>query len=219
MTVSEIDLELLEQSLDGALDTQSEAALTARLKTDAHLSAALSELKSQRIVRDAVWQSIEPEQRSVDALVWRVRGAVLDQKRIATAVVASQSHRNPWSSWRIASFGSAAAACLVVGFFAGRAGQVGSIPSQSGPIVSSVNSGTSGTVAVNQTPSPVGQFTRAGSTPQVLVPVSNEYGFVSWQPFDSAEQAKSFEEDLHKSQGGTSGPASGPAKLASQEHF
>jgi anti-sigma factor RsiW len=214
MMVSDLDLELLEEHLDGALDAAASTALARRLATDAPLAAALEKLKSHRAVRSAVWQSMEPNAVAADRLLWRVKGAIAAQQKGADVFTAPAA-LSSWSSWRITQFASAAAACMVLGFLVGRVGQSGSLTHPKAN--TDINAGN---VAINSNPPANAGFTQTGKTPQVLVPISNEYGQVTWQPFDNAEQAKSFEEDLHKAQGGSMNPAMNVApKLASQEHF
>ena len=115
MPISETDLDLLEEYLDGALDATAIANLQGRLAIDKDLSAELVLSRSQRAVRLAAFKSMEPDAATAEQLVWRIRGAMHDQQQQKQI----QSARG-WSQWRIARIGSAAAACLVFGFFAGR---------------------------------------------------------------------------------------------------
>src|ERR1700744_4095852 len=119
MALSETDLDLLEEYLDGALDASATAKLQGLLAIDQDLSAALKLARSQRTVRAAALKAMEPDELTTERLIWRVRGAMRDQKQ-------SQPIRL-WSQWRMASIGSAAAACLVLGFFVGRLGHGGEV--------------------------------------------------------------------------------------------
>jgi hypothetical protein len=129
-------------------------------------------------------------------LTWRVQGAMAATK---------QQPRRVWSQWQIGRIGSAAAACLVIGFFIGSAGRHGQMIAPT-PDVNLPS------VAVNTS-----NTTPASSAAGLLVPVTDESGqVVAWQPFDSASQAKAFTEDLHRARV----PASGNApdvRLASQD--
>ena len=214
----ETDLEQLELYLDGALEPVGLSALEARLKSDESLTQTLTELKAQRAVRAAVWQSLEPDAAAADRLTWRIRGAMLQQKQQEKEV----EPRRGWSQWRISSIGSAAAACLVLGFMFGRLGHpnnsVGPTAGQS-PLER---------IAVNNTPTIAPDPVRAVSdtTPREVVvqgdavPIYNEYGkLVTLQHFGSHDEAVQFAKDLHGTHVETSAPAiSGPSRLATEEH-
>jgi len=166
MTILENDLELLEEYLDGGLEKSAQLKLSDRLATDKQLSDALAVLRSQRALRQAAFASMEPTDLSTQQLMWRVRGAMLDQKRSNAVPMPSR-----WSQWRIASISSAAAACIILGFFFGRLGHAGNTP------ISPSNTAEA----------------------KISVPITNEYGqVVAWQTFDDANQAKSFTEDYHR---------------------
>ena len=195
MAIVESDLELLEESLDGGLDAGASAALNVRLASDKDLAAQLVMLKSQRAIRQAALTSMEPDAASAERLIWRVRGAMHDQKSKPAQPV------RVWNSWNFASFGSAAAACLMVGFLFGRVGHSGIATTQEhNPGIASNGGGSSLVDVKNDASSSPSQFVSMGHLPQISVPVTNEYGqVVAWQNFDNPEQAKSFTEDLHRS--------------------
>src|SRR2546430_7915531 len=115
MAIADVDLELLETYLDGGLDAFGARELTRRLAAEPALAAALEELQSQRVLRQAVWHSLEPDQATADRLTWQIRGRV-------AAELAPQPRSAPttrsrrWGPWQIARIGSAAAACIVLGF-------------------------------------------------------------------------------------------------------
>jgi hypothetical protein len=191
----ENDLELLEEYLDGALEKSQEAKLRDRLAADKQLSSTLAALQSQRALRQAAFATMEPTEVSAQQLVWRVRGAMLNQQRAAVV----QPNRQ-WNQWRIASIGSTAAACMVLGFFFGRLGHTGNTvmpPSNTTPM----------TMIADR------------ATPKISVPITNEYGqVVAWQTFDNADQAKSFTEDFHRTHGQTQQPAGvGQTRLVDQQ--
>jgi len=108
--VSEQLLEQLEEYLDGALAPDEVERLNARLANDPALADALDELRAEREVRAVVWHAIESRELEARALADRI---------ITTA------HRNDRrdTAWtrvgRYAQFGSAAAACLMLGLFFG----------------------------------------------------------------------------------------------------
>ena len=179
------DLDRLEAHLDGALDPAETAALLFRLSTDADLTASLDGLRAERADRAAVWASLEPDDRTVEQLCWRVRGAV------AAELSPPAVPRPQWWSFtpdpfRVARFSSAAAACLMLGFFGGRLGR-GPAPTPS--VASSLDP-----VALTQ-PTP-GSAVADGP---VVVPITDEYGrVVASQPFPNAAQARGFLDDLHR---------------------
>jgi hypothetical protein len=213
----ETDLEQLELYLDGALEAAELSALEIRLKSDETLSKTLTELKAQRAVRAAVWQSIEPDAAAADRLMWRVRGAMLQQKQQQKVI----EPRRSWSQWRLASVGSAAAACLVLGFMFGRIGQ-----SHNAGNPNRVQTPSDRIAVNNPAPAPdqVRTVADTGLHEVVVqgdaVPIYNEYGkLVTLQHFASHDEALQFAKDLHGTHVETSAPAvSGPSRLATEEH-
>ena len=128
---------------------------------------------------------------------WRIRGALADR---------SSGGVTRFGSWVTARVGSVAAACIMLGFFAGRMGHSHAAPP---------TQNTTPAVAVNNqpdaTPAPA-------SMASLYVPVTNEYGqVVAWQPFQNADQAKSFVESLHGN--AVVAPTDDKVKLASQENY
>jgi anti-sigma factor RsiW len=212
MNVQETDLQLLEEHLDGELSPADTAQLRQRLIDDPALSAVLKQLQSQRSLRQAAYRSMEPSEITAQQLQWRVRGAMLGQRQQTAQITAenatgqtsqktSQSisaRSSRWGQWQIARFGSAAAACLVLGFFAGRVGRgnggaaTPSVPAPASPV------GIVATGNQNLTPEDnSSRFVPVSTAPRISVPITNEYGqVVAWQTFDNPEQAKSFTEDL-----------------------
>jgi hypothetical protein len=109
---SEQDLELLDEYLDGALAPQDAKHLRGRIEEDSALAAALDELRAQREVRAAVWIALEPTES--------------EARRFANKVLTEVRRRSLWSRvGHYSGFGSAAAACLLIGFFMGWAGRDG----------------------------------------------------------------------------------------------
>jgi len=195
MTISDTELDLLETYLDGALGSDAIGALRARLVVEPELAMALDELRAERSMREAVWRAMEPDQISADRLTWRVRGAMAAQVR---------QPRRGWSQWQLGRIGSAAAACLVIGFFIGSAGRHGQTIAPTPDVNLSP-------VAVNSSNTP------ASNAGGLLVPVTDESGqVVAWQPFDSTSQAKAFTEDLGRARVPAAGN-SPDVRLASQD--
>ncbi len=216
MAMLEQDLEQLEQFLDGTLEPVAVLQLQARLNSDSELASALTELKSQRAVRSAVWQLIDPDSASAERLVWRIKGAMLNQER-AVAV----KSKFTWNSWRITSVSSAAAACVILGFMFGRVGH----NNPTTFIPSALTSGeTNGSALVQyshpvQSPIPA-QVVSNNLKAKISVPITDEYGqVVAWQTFDSPEEAKNFTEDLHKSRAQQSTPVPAAPRLVDQQQF
>jgi anti-sigma factor RsiW len=179
-TITETDLELLETYLDGEVTGADAGALQHRLQAEPELSMALDDLRAQRALRQSVWQTLEPDQKTADQLTWRIRGAMQTQQQAPA--------RRTWNTWQFARFGSAAAACIVLGFFVGWVGR-------------GHHANVSTVVAPQSNPDQ--------SVAQVqMVPVTNEYGqVVAWQPFKDPNDAKAFVEDLHRAN--TAAPATG----------
>ena len=197
------DLDLLESYLDDAVDPAAAAALRVRLAANAVLAAALDGLRAERADRSAAFASLEPDDRAVDQLCWRVRGAVATEMAPPAA-----SHRAAWASflpdpWRVTRFTSAAAACVLLGFFGGRLGR--------GPTPSAVAVGG----GTSQVAPPVAENA-------VDVPITDEYGrVVASQRFSSPDEAKRFLEDLHPTRdaAATTGGVDGPVRTASELRY
>src|SRR5580692_8620207 len=199
MAVSENELELLETYLDEALPAGEAEALRQRLVVESELAGAAAELRSQRALRAAVWSSLEPTDTASEQMAWRIRGAMTDQ-------------HSGLSSWWTARVGSVAAACIVLGFFAGWMGRGGS----AGP-AGTVSQNTAPAVAVNQN----NNVAMPALAVPFRVPVTNEYGqVVDWQQFPDAEQAKTFMENLRTAPGAAVvAPQNDQVKLVSEEKF
>jgi hypothetical protein len=113
-TVPEQLLEQLEEYLDGALPPDEVERLNARLASDSELAELLDELRDEREARAAVWRAMEPEQPQANAFA----------DRVITAAHRRAPRELGWSrAGRFAQFGSAAAACLLLGFFFGWLGR------------------------------------------------------------------------------------------------
>ena len=221
MALSDADLELLETYLDGESSPAETAALRVRLGADAALVDALSAAESARAVRSAVWHGMEPDAAAGDRLLWRVRGALAERS------VPTVKRRFGWDTWRSAGFGSAAAACLLVGFMTGRVGRsaaptVGqrTVAPTETPTVAELNRPTI-LPTIGTPPStfvPVGPVASAGQP--ILVPVTNELGqVVSWESFATPEQAKAYTEESHRSTSPSMSPVPSPVRTVSAVQF
>jgi anti-sigma factor RsiW len=103
MTVSELDLEILETYLDGELPMSEAEGLWRRLAAEPELSAALDELRASRAIRMSTWESAEPTDLETVVLVNRVKSAV-------------RRRRGLEGVRRVLVFATAAAACIAIGF-------------------------------------------------------------------------------------------------------
>lgn len=176
--VSEQDLELLEEYLDGALSPDAAERVHERLEREPEFAAALAELASERAARAAVWRSLEPGDEQVRQFAARVRTAARRQ--------------DAWGRvGRFARFGSAAAACLLVGYFFGWVNHdlaPGGMP------------GTGGRTGVNQVSTDRGHG-QAAPAVRYRVPVGyDEAGRPIMQEFDNLEDARRFAEEVRRLQ-------------------
>lgn len=140
--VVEQDLDLLEEYLDGALTPDEVERLQFRLAAEPGLAAALAEAREQRETRAAVWNALEPSDAEVQRLVSRVAAA---GRRRAT-----------WNRvQRYTRFATTAAACLLIGFFAGWLGRDRG-PGSANFAVAPVNEFVNGPVVATDYPPTVG---------------------------------------------------------------
>lgn len=103
----EHDLEQLDALLDGELSAADAAALRSRIAADPALTEMLERLRGERDVRALVWQSVEPRDAQVAALVNGVRAGI---RRDAV-----------WDKrLRALRYVSGLAACIALGFMLGR---------------------------------------------------------------------------------------------------
>jgi hypothetical protein len=112
--VSEQLLEQLEEYLDGVLAPDEVERLNVRLATDPELAGLLDELRAERETRALIWHANEPGLTEANAFADRV---------ITTARRNTRRGFNWGRLGRSAQFGSAAAACLLLGFFFGWLGR------------------------------------------------------------------------------------------------
>lgn len=181
--VSEQDLELLDEHLDGALSPEEVDRVRTRLAREPGLAAALADLEAERAARSAGWASLEPDDKQASAFARRVSVAARRQET--------------WSHvGRYARFGSAAAACMLLGYFVGWAGQDG--PGSTGP-----GRGPGDGAGINQ----VGRGgdgadrNSARSAGRYRVPVGfDETGRPITQDFDTLDEAQRFAEEVRKLQ-------------------
>jgi hypothetical protein len=108
--VSEQDLELLEDYLDGALTPEESERLRARLAEQSVLAATLDELRDQRAARAVLWASLEPREDEAGRFAERV-------------IIAARRQDRQSRVWRVGRFGTAAAACVLLGVFMGWLGR------------------------------------------------------------------------------------------------
>ncbi len=201
---TETDLDRLEAYLDDALDPPEAAAVRARLAADADLSAVLAGLRAERADRAAVWASLEPDDRAIEQLCWRVKGAVAAELRPATPAGRSWAARI--DPWRLSRITSAAAACVVLGFFGGRLGR-GPTPPPA--------------VAASNPPAAMATATVGGPVDAAVdVPITDEYGrLVASQKFRTADEARQFLSDLRAGRDGDASAVAGPARSASELRY
>jgi anti-sigma factor RsiW len=162
MPISDTDLEMLETYLDGQLPLPLAEDLWRRLSQEPELSAEMDELRAQRAVRQAIWQSMEPDDVAADAMVRRVSSSI-------------RSRRFMQQAQRWLTVAVAAAACVVVGF------QLGWIEHGNGII------GASPAHGVQQ----VAQTPQAAHAYQVAIKDQNG-NLIGTQRFDTQQDAVNF---------------------------
>jgi hypothetical protein len=107
-------LEQLEEYLDGALAPEEVERFNARLGTDQELAELLDELRADRETRGLLWRANEPGLAQANAFA----------DRVITAARRNTRREFNWGRLgRSAQFGSAAAACLLLGFVFGWLGR------------------------------------------------------------------------------------------------
>src|SRR5438309_1095352 len=106
MSLADQDIELLEDSLDGALAPGEATKLGERVGSEMELSTALEGLRAERALRGAVWASLEPSEDDVERLIGRVK--------LKTAATKS---RFAW--WRSLGIAGGIAACVAISFVSG----------------------------------------------------------------------------------------------------
>jgi anti-sigma factor RsiW len=104
--VSDEDLELLENYLDGALPPGEAERVSRRLALDPVWARALEQLRAERAVRHEAWRSMEPDAETADAA--------------GRAAVDNALHADRWArASRLARRASAVAAGLLIAFAGG----------------------------------------------------------------------------------------------------
>ena len=174
--VPEQDVESLEEYLDGALPPADAERVRERLGREPEFAAALAQLEAERAARAAVWAALEPSDT--------------EARRFANRVTTAARRQETWRRvGRRARFGSAAAACLMVGYLFGWANhESGPGPRPPGNVPGTgVNTIGSGGDRVG---SPAGRY---------RVPVGyDEQGRPIMQAFDNLEDARRFAEELRR---------------------
>jgi hypothetical protein len=173
MIVSDNDLELIEASLDG--DTSAADAIAGRIAAEPALADALADAMADaagaRESRREFWDSLTPTEIKAEQFAWKIRGEVAAITPVKRPAIAGPW----WMPGRIVRYGSVAAACIVFGFYAGRARDGGNTPSMQ--------------------PTPP-----TAAAESVLVPISDDLGQPAvFQKFKSVDEARQFEAGLHQS--------------------
>jgi hypothetical protein len=110
VAVNDEDLELLEAYLDGECDDEQIQSLRARVSAEPALAQALEQFRAERQMRQQLFKACEPDDITVEALNRAVRIAA-HSEALRETVWAGRTRR-----LRVMS---AAAACILFGFFGG----------------------------------------------------------------------------------------------------
>ena len=182
MSVSEIDLELLETYLDDELSAEDGDALRRRLASEPALAQAMDQLRQDRELRQLAFGSMEPAERQTSTATDTI---VRSLRQAATRELA-------WSSrLRILRQVSAAAACIVVGLLIGWFARSGNEGTPLG------GGNENGTVVFPGTNS--GATARTVSTGGFNVQITDDAGRVlAVQHFDTLNEAREFSNDLSR---------------------
>ncbi len=164
MATNEEQLESLDAYLDGELSTAEESALRRRLAADPALAAEVDQLRAGREARRVAFASMEGDDGGAGRVLGRVIGGV--------------AH---WA-WRVPGgwvrYAVAAAACIVIGFVAGRV-----VRWNGNGVVSQMTEGV----------------TQVSADRVYNVAITDSTGkVIAVQPFESIEQATEFSEDLER---------------------
>ena len=188
MNVSQENLELLEGKLDGALSQAEEAELAARLSGEPELAQALEALRGERAMRAEYFAALEPAEGEASWLAERICAA-------AAAANAARRRRSELR-WHLGlRWGSAVAACLLIGFIGGWIGRQHMHGVASGPVVSP------------------GADVKTVVSYQVLLR-DNSGQVVATQNFDTLEKAQAFERDVQSWQQQSEQLLKGPLPIA-----
>jgi anti-sigma factor RsiW len=173
MSLSDSDLELLENHLDGELTSAEDEALRDRMNVEPELAAMLEILRAERDARRVAFCAMEPDDKAVER--FNVQ---------ATREIQRLDRESFWQrTSRRLRVVSAAAACLVIGFSVGRIANSGVLDRKPGD-------GT-GTVAVNPSANSV-----AKTVEVVLTDDSGKE--IGVQRFNSPERAREFINDVDR---------------------
>lgn len=229
---------LLDSYLDDELTDEQIEQLRLRLTAERDLADALAQLRRERSLRQRAFETLEPDEASVQQVIGGVRGEI---------VRADQRQRR----WKISRTLSAAAACLIVGLFGGYVARDLAAPTQPGGVKIASNSTPAGQVTstnvaaannTNPTNTPannsdVVSVAANDDTPRELVFPQNQRPYqvvlmddtgkpIAIQKFRTAEEARRFAQEMNQWQGRPrqhnvvpGNPNSGNIKLVDQLEF
>ena len=175
MSLTDDELQQLEEYLDDALASSDAEALRDRVARDAAWAAALDRLRAERSMREKLFAALEPEEASADRMASRFINA-------ARGAGSAARYR------RVLKLTSAAAACLAMGLVGGWLLRDRSLAMNHLPAGGSV-----ATVAGGHHEAKVAEVVA------YQVELTDEAGRVTAvQKFDSLEKAREFADDLSR---------------------
>lgn len=189
----DIDLELLEAHLDGALAPEETESLVSRLAAEPELAALLSALREERELRTAVWQSLAP--------------APGEAEQFAAGVIRSaRRQRLLGRVGQISRTAVAAAACIMLGV--GTGWYAWGRPAAAPPTLSRVNTGADTHLAADT----------AHAGPYQVAITDQDGNVVAVEKFNRLDEANKFADDLGRYQERRLDVQDGKATLVS-DHF
>ena len=177
-------IEWLEAYLDDALEAPRRAEIERQLERDATLREMLASLRVQRALRQGAWENDPDDAAAVERLVGAVRTA--------------GRHERAWGERsRMLRIIGAMAACLVIGFAAGRMAVFENPSTSDTPAMSERTGGMTASTEQAERARPLVSVAATDAEAH-RVTLRDEHGqVIAVYRFDTAEQARRFADDVN----------------------